>query len=102
MTSIPLPSFALQAGQTPPVLPPAFPAQTPAPRFAEGVAVRWLLLPDCDRTDSGIVIGRCFAFARHRRQWGWQYWIWLERNATGSALVDVAWEEDLEQVEASP
>ncbi|MBW4466349.1 MAG: hypothetical protein KME07_13065 [Pegethrix bostrychoides GSE-TBD4-15B] len=101
MTSMPLPSFVFRPRQTPLILPPAFPAQTPAPRFAEGVAVRWLLLSDCDRTDSGIVIGRCFAFARHRRQWGWQYWILLERNAASSVLIDTAWEEDLEQVEAA-
>jgi hypothetical protein len=101
MTATPLPSFVFPR-QVPLILPPAFPAQTSAPRFAEGVRVRWLLLPGCDTTDSGIVIGRCFVFARHRRQWGWQYWVWLGDNSSGSPLIDAAWEEDLEQMEAIP
>lgn len=102
MTSTPLPSFVFPR-QAPLLLPSSFPTQTSAPRFAEGARVRWLPLPDCDTTDSGIVIGRCFAFARHRGQWGWQYWIWLEGNSEqDDVLIDAAWEEDLEQMEAPP
>jgi hypothetical protein len=76
-------------------LPEHFLAQTSAPRFRDGEAVRWLPLPNCSQTDSGIVIGHCFAYAPHRHQWGWQYLVWL-KNAAAPTLVDAAWEEDLE------
>ncbi|WP_416671264.1 hypothetical protein [Egbenema bharatensis] len=40
-------------------------------------------------------MGRFFAFAQHRGQWGWKYLIWLKDTSSG-VLADVAWEEDLE------
>jgi hypothetical protein len=90
-----LPNLTLKLTAVLPTLPEHFPAQTSAPRFRDGAAVHWLPLPNCSQTDSGIVIGHCFAYAPHRHQWGWQYLVWL-KSAAGSILVDAAWEEDLE------
>jgi hypothetical protein len=91
-----LPRLQLKPSPNSLTLPEHFLAQTSAPRFLDGTAVRWLPLPNCTQSDSGIVIGHCFAYAPHRHRWEWQYLVWL-KNATGSVLADTAWEEDLEQ-----
>ncbi|NJO78878.1 MAG: hypothetical protein HC827_10375 [Cyanobacteria bacterium RM1_2_2] len=77
-------------------LPESFPHQTSAPRFHDGDWVRWQPLPNHAQTDSGIVMGRFFAFAQHRGQWKWKYLIWLKD--TSLVLTDTAWEEDLESL----
>ncbi|MBF2050786.1 MAG: hypothetical protein IGS54_26065 [Elainella sp. C42_A2020_010] len=90
-----LPKLELKPLQHPLVLPENFPSQTSDPRFHAGNWVRWLSLPNHAQTDSGIIIGRFFAFASHRGQWGWKYLIWLKDTSSG-ILADAAWEEDLE------
>jgi hypothetical protein len=89
-----LPRLELKPLQHPPAIPESFPHPTSAPRFLDGDSVRWLLLPDHAQTDSGIVIGRFFAFAPHRGQWEWKYLVWLKDAFP--VLADTAWEEDLE------
>lgn len=91
-----LPKLELKSLQHPLVLPESFPHQTSAPRFLDGDSVHWLPLPNCSETDSGIVIGRFFAFASHRGQWEWKYLIWL-KDASSGVLADTAWEEDLQR-----
>ncbi|GAB4373219.1 MAG: hypothetical protein Kow00121_16290 [Elainellaceae cyanobacterium] len=91
-----IPKLDLKPLYHPLVLPKSFPLQTSAPRFLDGDSVYWLPLPNCSETDSGIVIGRFFAFASHRGQWEWKYLIWLKDTSSG-VLADTAWEEDLQR-----
>jgi hypothetical protein len=91
-----LPKLDLKRLQHLLVLPESFPHQISSPRFLDGDSVRWLLLPNYAQTDSGIVIGRFFAFAHHRGKWEWKYLIWLKDNSL--VLTDTAWEEDLESL----
>ena len=64
--------------------------------YSIGDKVQWKPLPD--PTDWGIVIGRFYAYAHHRCQWGSKYVIWLDQDSPSAAwiAVDTAWEEDLE------
>jgi hypothetical protein len=91
-----LPKLDLKPLQHPLVLPESFPHQASTPQFLDGDSVHWLPLPNCSETDGGIVIGRFFAFASHRRQWEWKYVVWLKD--TSLVLTDTAWEEDLESL----
>jgi hypothetical protein len=75
-------------------LPTSFPETAPIPMFLYGDSVRWRVLKDEEPT-TGIIIGRCFAYAYHRGCWGWQYLVWLSVPAA-QVLADSAWEDDLE------
>ncbi|MEO0521151.1 MAG: hypothetical protein AAF171_28125 [Cyanobacteria bacterium P01_A01_bin.116] len=79
-------------------LPSSFP-DVEIPRFLYGDRLCWL--SDGELTDWGIVIGRFYSFAPHRRRWGWCYLIWLDPNSPSSDWVraDIAWEDDLEPIE---
>src|SRR5919199_541652 len=76
-------------------LPDQFPNGV-TPRYQEGDRVRWQTLSNT--TDWGIVIGRFYAYARHRCQWAVCYLVRLDRNSASAAWIaaDTAWEEDLE------
>lgn len=84
-------------------IPPASPqlaANFPSditPRYAEGDRVGWRLN---QTTDSGVVIGRFYAYARHQCQWAIGYLIWLDPDSPSAAWIgtDTAWEDDLEAI----
>jgi hypothetical protein len=82
-----------------PDLPIHFP-DVEMPRFLYGDRLRWI--SDGAATDWGIVIGRFYSFAPHCRRWAWCYLIWLDADSPSSAWVsaDVAWEDDLQPLEA--
>ena len=69
------------------------------PRFLYGDKLRWI--PDSDKTDWGIAIGRFYSFAPHLCAWTWCYLIWLDKLSPSSAwtVADIAWENDLEPLE---
>lgn len=79
-------------------LPADFPDGTKIPKFLYGDRLRWKALSDTDETDRGIVIGRFYAFAPHRRQWGWKYLIFLDSESPSAqfCVADTCWEEHLE------
>jgi hypothetical protein len=83
------------------LLPEAFPFVNP-PRFFYGDRLRWI--PDGDKTDWGIAIGRFYSFAPHRCAWTWSYLIWLDSLSPSYAktVADTAWEDDLERMEEAP
>jgi hypothetical protein len=64
-----LPTPELKALSTPIALPAGFPQQTTAPLFWCGDHIRWIPQPDETETNTGIVIGRFYAYAQHRAQW---------------------------------
>jgi hypothetical protein len=90
------------AGLLPPPtadLPATFP-DVEMPRFLYGDRLCWIC--EGEVSDRGIVIGRFYSFAPHRCCWNWCYLIWLDPDSPSSAWIaaDVAWEEDLQPVEA--
>ncbi len=80
------------------LLPESFPFVNP-PRFFYGDKLRWI--PDGDKTDWGIAIGRYYSFAPHCCAWTWSYLIWLDSLSPSHAwtVADTAWEDDLERME---
>lgn len=80
-------------------LPTSFP-NVEMPQFLYGDRLRWI--SDGEVTDWGIVIGRFYSFAPHSCHWAWCYLIWLDPDSSSSSWVtaDIAWEEDLEPMEA--
>jgi hypothetical protein len=70
-----------------------------SPRFRDGDKLRWIA--EDNKTDCGIVLGRFYNYAPHRRCWMWCYLIWLDKNSPSAAWIvaDLAWEEDLEDLE---
>lgn len=95
-------SHTLSSLQLPPPttdLPATFP-DVEMPRFLYGDRLRWL--SNGELTDWGVAIGRFYSFAPHRCRWQWCYLIWLDPSAPSSAWVkaDIAWEDDLEPLEA--
>ena len=70
------------------------------PRFLYGDRLYWLSSGEI--SDRGVVIGRFYNFAPHRCCWAWCYLIWLDPDSPSSAWVsaDVAWEDDLQPLEA--
>lgn len=79
-------------------LPANFP-NIDSPRFGDGAKLRFLA--EDDKTDWGVVLGRFYNYAPHRRRWMWCYLIWLDKNSPSAAWIvaDMAWEEDLEPLE---
>jgi hypothetical protein len=79
-------------------LPANFP-DVQTPRFLYGDKLRWI--PDGDKTDWGIAIGRFYGFAPHLCAWTWCYLIWLNKLSPSAAwtAADTAWENDLEPLE---
>ena len=97
-----LEAFSLSSLQLPPPsteLPASFP-DVEMPRFLYGDRLRWI--SNGETTDWGIAIGRFYSFAPHRCCWKWCYLIWLDPDSPSSAWIaaDIAWEEDLQPVEA--
>lgn len=82
-------------------LPADFPDGAETPRFLYGDHLKWKPLSDTDNTDTGVIIGRFYAFAHHRNQWTWKYLIFLDPNAYSRRFctADTAWEEDLEPID---
>lgn len=80
-------------------LPTTFP-DVELPRFLYGDRLRWISKDET--TDWGIAIGRFYSFAPHCGSWCWCYLIWLDSDSPSTAWVkaDVAWEDDLEPLEA--
>lgn len=80
-------------------LPATFP-NVEIPRFLYGDRLRWI--DHHEPTDWGRAIGRFYSFAPHRCRWCWCYLIWLDADSPSSAWIraDVAWEDDLEPLEA--
>ena len=69
------------------------------PRFCEGEKIRWI--PQGEKTDCGVVLGRFYNYAPHRHRWMWCYLIWLDKNSPSPAwiITDTAWEDDLEPLD---
>jgi hypothetical protein len=76
-------------------LPKNFP-NVDKPRFCEGEKIRWI--PQGEKTDCGVVLGRFYNYAPHQKIWMWYYIIWLDKNSPSASwiLADTAWEDDLE------
>ncbi|MGB3788436.1 MAG: hypothetical protein WA949_10530 [Phormidesmis sp.] len=85
----------LRLRSSPSDLPGDFP-DVEAPCFSYGDRLRWKT--NDATTDWGIVIGRFYSFAPHRRCWRWCYLIWLSPDSPSISWVraDTAWEDDLE------
>ncbi|WP_242043574.1 hypothetical protein [Leptolyngbya sp. FACHB-671] len=99
-TSYASPSLATLHLPPPPTdLPDTFP-DVEMPRFLYGDRLCWL--SNGETTDWGIAIGRFYSFAPHCCRWCWCYLIWLDPDSPSSAWVaaDIAWEEDLQPLEA--
>lgn len=79
-------------------LPANFP-NVQTPRYLHGDKLRWI--PDGDKTDWGVAIGRFYSFAPHCCAWTWCYLIWLDKLSPSAAITvaDTAWEDDLEAME---
>ena len=79
-------------------LPTNFP-NVQTPRYLYGNKLRWI--PDGDKADWGIAIGRFYGFAPHLCAWTWCYLIWLDKLCPSAAwtATDIAWEDDLEPLE---
>jgi hypothetical protein len=79
-------------------LPTNFP-NVQSPRFLYGDKLRWI--PDGDKTDWGVAIGRFYGFAPHLCAWTWCYLIKLDPLSPSAAwtAADTAWENDLEPLE---
>jgi hypothetical protein len=79
-------------------LPANFP-DVQTPRYLYGDKLRWI--PEGDKTDWGIAIGRFYSFAPHHCCWTWCYLIWLDKLSPSAAwtVADIAWENDLEPME---
>jgi hypothetical protein len=79
-------------------LPANFP-NVQTPRYLYGDKLRWI--PDSDKTDWGMAIGRFYSFAPHHCAWTWCYLIWLDKLSPSAAITvaDMAWEDDLEPLE---
>jgi len=79
-------------------LPANFP-DVQTPHYLYGDKLRWI--PDSDKTDWGVVIGRFYSFAPHHCAWAWCYLIWLDKLSPSAAITvaDIAWENDLEPLE---
>jgi hypothetical protein len=79
-------------------LPANFP-NVQTPRYLYGDKLRWI--PDGDKADWGVAIGRFYSFAPHHCAWMWCYLIWLNKLSPSSpwTVADIAWENDLERVE---
>jgi hypothetical protein len=95
-------SHPLSSLQLPPPatdLPTTFP-DVEMPRFLYGDRLCWL--SNGEPSDWGVAIGRFYSFAPHRCCWQWCYLIWLDANSPSAAWVqaDIAWEDDLEPLEA--
>lgn len=78
-------------------LPANFPDNAETPKFLYGDRLQWKPLFDTNETDRGVVIGRFYAFAPHRCQWGWKYLILLapESPSAQFCVADTCWEEHL-------
>ncbi|MBD2340114.1 hypothetical protein H6G64_24410 [Calothrix sp. FACHB-156] len=92
-----LPATELTAISTPQSLPEDFPQNTTPPLFWCGDRIRWLPVADEPETNSGVIIGRFFAYAQHQAQWTWKYLIWLD-NSFNVVIADTAWEQDIEPI----
>jgi len=81
-------------------LPDEFPNTAKTPCFLYGDKLRWI----GTGTDWGTAIGRFYGFAPHLCCWTWCYLIWLSKDSPSAAWIsaDIAWEEDLEPLEAEP
>ncbi len=68
------------------------------PDYSEGKKVRWQSV--LETSDFGIVLGRFYAYAPHLCRWSWKYIVWLDKNSPSSewCVADVAWENDLVEV----
>lgn len=79
-------------------LPANFP-DVGTPRYLYGDKLRWI--PDGNKTDWGVAIGRFYSFAPHRCDWTWCYLIWLDKLSPSAVwtVTDTAWEDDLEPME---
>ncbi|HEY9637249.1 MAG TPA: hypothetical protein V6D14_27865 [Coleofasciculaceae cyanobacterium] len=83
--------------------PTGLPAHFPdvaQPAFKEGELLRWIT--GSEQTDWGIVIGRFYNYAPHRRCWMWCYLIWLDKQSPSAAWIvaDTAWQDDLEPLDS--
>ena len=97
-TNLP-PSLVHRAFGSPSIdLPANFP-DVQTPRYLYGDKLRWI--PDGDKTDWGVAIGRFYSFAPHQCAWTWCYLIWLDQLSKSAAITvaDIAWEDDLQRVE---
>ena len=92
LASLQLPSLSIG-------FPTTFP-DVEMPRFLYGDRLCWI--SNGETTDWGIAIGRFYGFAPHCCRWRWCYLIWLDPSSPSAAWVksDIAWEDDLEPLEA--
>lgn len=103
-SAIVIPDLPLVSLDAPPPsvgLPPSFPDGTETPYFVCGDHVKWKPLSDRDNTDTGVIIGRFYAFAHHHHQWSWKYLVFLDTDSYSRCFctADTAWEQDLEPLD---
>lgn len=93
-----LPNSVNQEIQLPKTGLPSYFPNVETPHYSEGKTVRWK--SNIENPDFGIVLGHFYAYASHLCRWDWKYVVLLDKNSPSSAWVvaDVAWEEDLEEV----
>ena len=77
-----------------PCLPADFPDSAAMPHFLYGDRV----IDRASATDSGIVIGRFYAFDYQQSQWGWKYLI-LVYQAIDYGLTFIYWEKYLKPLD---
>jgi hypothetical protein len=96
-----LPSLSFNTSVSSVSLPPNFPESAQTPKFLYGDRVKWKPLSETDNTDTGVIIGRFYAFAHHRHQWSWKYLIFLDTDSYSRCFcsADAAWEQDLEPLD---
>jgi hypothetical protein len=83
-------------------LPVNFPDDAQTPYFLYGDRVKWRSVLDTDKTDTGVVIGRFYAFVQHQNQWAWKYLVFLDPDSYSCCFcttADTAWEQDLEPLD---
>jgi hypothetical protein len=96
-----LPSLSFNTSVPSLSLPENFPDSAQTPKFLYGDRIKWKLLSDSDNTDTGIIIGRFYAFAHHCHQWSWKYLVFLDTDSYSRCFcsADTAWEQDLEPLD---
>ncbi|OKH53939.1 hypothetical protein NIES2101_09355 [Calothrix sp. HK-06] len=95
-----LPRINLEVPPLNTTLPEDFPDSAAMPSFLYGDRLQWRPLSEEDETDTGVAIGRFYAYASNRHQWTWKYLILLDKESHSAqfCLADTAWEHHLEPV----
>jgi len=82
-------------------LPANFPNSAETPYFLYGDHIKWKPLSNTSPIETGVIIGRFYAFAHHQNQWAWKYLVFLDCASYSYhfCTADTAWEEDIEPLD---